>query len=566
MDDAKPARPVFPWEKSYPVGVDWHAPIATYPLTELLDRSAETFGSRRFLDYRGSTLTFTDLKSGADRFAAALMAAGIGYGDTLALYLPNSPVHPVGFFGALRTGARVAHLSPLDAPLELAHKLEDSGARTLLALAGGKMADAALKLLDAGHVDTVILARDFGAAEKDGAGSIPERPDVVSFDDFVAEVPIPKHWPNIDKADIALLQFTGGTTGRAKAAQLTHANLSAATEMYQHWYEGQGRATRNGEVVVGVLPFFHIYALTTVMLRQLRSGGTILLHQRFDATQVLDDISVKKATSFPGVPTMWIALAQHPEIGRRDLSSLKMAASGGAPLPVEISARLTQLTGLKLKGGWGMTETSPAGTNLPFEGPEKPGTIGLPMPGVELDIVDIDDGHRVLHQGETGELRVRGLNVTAGYFERPEETAKAVIGDRFLTGDIGYMDEDGYFFIVDRKKDMIISGGFNVYPQMIEQAIYEHEDVAECLVVGVPDSYRGEAAKAYVTLKSGAATFDIETLRGFLADRLGRHELPAALEIRDALPRTPVGKLSKTALREEMRAEYRAAQAVAASA
>ena len=559
MDNAEPARQPFTWEKSYPAGVRWDTPIATYPLTELLDRAADSYGSRTYLDYQGARISYGALRAEADRFAAALIAVGIGRDDTVALYLPNSPVHPIGFFGTLRTGARIAHLSPLDARRELAHKLEDSGARTVLALAGGRMADGALKLLEAGHLDRVILARDFGAAPDAQTVMVPERQGVVDFDDFIATASVPDEWPRIDKTNIALLQFTGGTTGRAKAAMLTHANLSAATEMYQHWYEGQGRTGPDGETVVGVLPFFHIYALTTVMLRQLRTGGTILLHQRFDADAVLNDISERKATSFPGVPTMWIALAQHPEIARRDLSSLKMAASGGAPLPVEISARLTRLTRLKLKGGWGMTETSPAGTNLPFEGPDKPGSIGLPMPGVELDIVDIEDGSRVLPQGETGELRVRGLNVTSGYFERPEETAKAMIGDRLLTGDIGFMDEDGYFFIVDRKKDMIISGGFNVYPQMIEQAIYEHEDVAECLVVGVPDGYRGEAAKAFLTLKPGAEPFDIETLRAFLADRLGRHELPAFLEIRDALPRTSVGKLSKASLREEARASVAAA-------
>ena len=553
MDNAMPARRPFIWEKSYPAGVRWDEPIFTYPLTELLDRAADRYGSRTYIDYQGATIRYDTLRTEADLFAAALIAIEIGRDDTVALYLPNSPFHPIGFFGTLRAGARIAHLSPLDAPRELAHKLQDSGARTLMTLAGGKMAAAALGLLDAGHVERVILVRDFGAAGRDRA-AIPVRPGVVGYDDFVADLALPTEWPRIGKSDIALLQFTGGTTGRAKAAMLTHANLSAATEMYQHWYEGQERVSPDGETVVGVLPFFHIYALTTVMLRQLRTGGTILLHQRFDATDVLDDISLKRATSFPGVPTMWIALAQHPEIASRDLSSLKMAASGGAPLPVEISARLTRLTGLKLKGGWGMTETSPAGTNLPFEGPDKPGSIGLPMPGVELDIVDIEDGTRVLPQGKTGELRVRGLNVTAGYYERPDETQNAMIGDRLLTGDIGYMDEDGYFFIVDRKKDMIISGGFNVYPQMIEQAIYEHEDVAECLVVGVPDGYRGEAAKAYLTLKPGAKPFGIEALRAFLAGRLGRHELPASLEIRNALPRTSVGKLSKASLRDEARA------------
>jgi long-chain acyl-CoA synthetase len=258
-----------------------------------------------------------------------------------------------------------------------------------------------------------------------------------------------------------------------------------------------------------------------------------------------------RATSFPGVPTMWIALANHPGVDRVDFSSMIHCASGGAPLPIEVARRFERLTGRKLGGGWGMTETSPAGTNLPVEGPPKPGSIGIPLPGVELDVVALDDPTRILPPGETGELRVRGLNVTRGYWGRKAETAECFVGDRFLTGDVGYMDEDGYFFIVDRKKDMIISGGFNVYPQMIEQAIYEHPAVAECIVLGVPDAYRGEAAKVYVTLRDGAEPFSLDALKSFLADKVGKHEMPTALEFRASLPRTPVGKLSRAELRKE---------------
>jgi long-chain acyl-CoA synthetase len=269
---------------------------------------------------------------------------------------------------------------------------------------------------------------------------------------------------------------------------------------------------------------------------------------------VLDDIEIRRATNFPGVPTMWIALAAVPDLETRDFSSLTYCGSGGAPLPVEVATRFQALTGHKLVGGWGMTETSPAGTNRLGSGPAKPGTIGLPLPGVEMDICSLADPHQVLAPGETGEIRIRGPNVTQGYWNRPEESAAAFAGDWFLTGDIGYMDEDGFFFIVDRKKDMIISGGYNVYPQMIEQAIYEHPAVEEVLVVGTPDPYRGEAAKAFVKLRAGAQPFSLEALNAFLTDKLGRHELPAALDIRATLPRTAVGKLSKIELRAEERA------------
>ena len=547
------SRRRFAWEASYPAGVRWDTPLATYPLTDLLGKAAAAFGERPFIDYRGTTLTFAGLAEAADRFAAALLRCGLGRDSGVALLLPNTPVHPIAFLGALKAGARVVHLSPLDAPRVLAHKLTDSGARTLVTLAGTRLAEAAIGLHRDGLTDRLLLAGDFGGETSGAASPGDKTPGLVDFDAFVAGAEAPNDWPAVGASDLALLQYTGGTTGLPKGAMLTHANLAAATESYQVWYEGQRSTRPEDEIVVGVLPLFHIYALTTVLLRQLRNGGRILLHQRFDADAVLDDICVRRATTFPGVPTMWTALAHHPEFSKRDLSSLRVAASGGAPLPVEIGARIEKLTGLRLKGGWGMTETAPAGTNLPLDGPGKPGSIGLPMPGVELDIVSLDDPARVLGPGETGELRVRGLNVTAGYWNRPEETAASSVGDRLLTGDIGFMDEEGWFFIVDRKKDMIISGGFNVYPQMIEQAIYEHPDVEEVLVVGVPDGYRGEAAKAFVKLKAGAAPFGLDALKAFLADRLGRHEIPAQLEFREALPRTPVGKLSKTALRDEAR-------------
>jgi long-chain acyl-CoA synthetase len=295
-----------------------------------------------------------------------------------------------------------------------------------------------------------------------------------------------------------------------------------------------------------------------VLLRHVRAGNEILLRQRFDAASVLHDIEVKRATAFPGVPTMWIALASMPGIERRDLSSLRFCGSGGAPLPVEVENRLEQLTGLQLAGGWGMTETAPAGTNRLGTSRAKMGTIGLPLPGIEMDVCSLSDPCEVLAPGEVGEIRIKGPNVTQGYWNRPDETAAALVDGFFLTGDIGYMDEDGFFFIVDRKKDMIISGGFNVYPQMIEQAIYEHPCVEECLVVGTPDSYRGEAAKAFIKLRDGAPAFTLEELHAFLADKLGRHEMPAALDIRSALPRTAVGKLSKVELRQEERAKAQA--------
>jgi long-chain acyl-CoA synthetase len=316
-----------------------------------------------------------------------------------------------------------------------------------------------------------------------------------------------------------------------------------------------------------VLPLFHIYALSSVMLRCLQSGNELLLRPRFDVEGIVRDIEQKKATTFPGVPTMWIALSAFPGIEKRDLSSLRFCYSGGAPLPVEVAQRFERLTGYSIRGGWGMTETAPAGTNLPQRGPVRPGSIGVPLPGIKIDVVAVDDPRRVLGFGEVGEMRIKGPNVFQGYWNRPEETAAAFADGFFLTGDIVYMDEDGYVFLVDRKKDMIISGGFNVYPQMVEQAIYEHPDVEEVLVIGVPDAYRGETGKAFMRLRANAPVLTIEALQAFLADKIGRHEMPTELEIRPFLPRTAIGKLSKKELvQEEKQKRARTPQSEAANA
>jgi long-chain acyl-CoA synthetase len=459
----------------------------------------------------------------------------------------------VALFGGSKAGARLVHLSPLDAERELIHKLRDSGARVIVTTNMGALLGTGLKLLDQGHIDRLVVGADEAWGPSPAAVPIPARAGVETFDSFLADPPVPERWPAIAPDDIALLQYTGGTTGLPKGAILTHANLTAAVASYGAWFDPQLNARPGEHRVICVLPLFHIYALTTILLRQIKSGNEILIRPRFDPDRVLRDIEEKRATSFPGVPTMWIALANHPDIERRDLSSLVHCSSGGAPLPVEVAAQFQRLTGIALRGGWGMTETSPAGTNLPLSGPAKPGSIGLPMPGIDMDVVSIDEPRRVLAPSEVGELRIKGPNVTQGYWNKPQETAASFVDGRLLTGDIGYMDEDGYFFIVDRRKDMIISGGFNVYPQQIEQAVYEHPQVEEAAVIGVPHAYRGEAAKVFVKLRDGAPGFTLEELHAFLADKLGRHEMPALLEFREHLPRTAVGKLSKLALRDEER-------------
>ena len=544
----------FAWERSYPPGISWDAPVRTSAIPDLFDKAVADFGPRRLIEYRGVDLTYDAMRKMVDKAAAGFLRGGVGRGATLAVYLPNTPYHPIAFFGGLKAGARMVMLSPLDAERELAYKLKDSGARTLVTTDIGHMLPMAIKLLEAGHLDRVIVGEDAAwGAPPIPVVPIPDNPNVIRWPDYVRGSQIPADWPQVAPSDIAVLQYTGGTTGLPKGAILTHANLTAATSIYETWFNGQNLSKPREDRVICVLPLFHIYALTTILLRQIKSGNEILLRLKFDVETTLCDIEQLRATVFLGVPTMWIALANTPGIERRDLSSLRYCGSGGAPLPVETARRFKNQTGHRLLGGWGMTETSPAGTNLPAVGLDKPGSIGLPMPGIEMGIVALDDATRALGPNETGELRVKGQNVTSGYWNRPEESKAAFADGYFLTGDIGYMDEDGYFFIVDRKKDMILSGGFNVYPQVVEQAIYEHPAVAEALVIGVPDDYRGEAAKAFVALREGADPFTLDDLKGFLADKIGKHEMPQQLEIRDAQPRSAVGKLVKTSLREDER-------------
>ena len=542
-----------PGEQFYPEGVHWDDPIARGTLPDLLAQAAREYGARTAIEFRERPISYVELEELAEIAAAAFLRDGYGKNSTVALFLGNTPDHPVSFFGALKAGARIAHLSPLDGEIALSHKLSDSGARVLVTSNLAALLPTALKFLEKGLIDKLVVCEDdnWGKVGTPQA-PIPQHPAIITHRQFIEGAVRPAAWPSINVDDIALLQYTGGTTGLPKGAMLTHGNLTAAVSIYDVWGKA-ARAERGDPIerVICVLPLFHIFALTVVMLSCIRRGHLISLHQRFDVEAVMRDIEVKRATYFPGVPTMWIAIAALPDLEKRDFSSLLNAGSGGAPLPVEVANVLERRVGMKLKSGWGMTETSPAGTAHPENGPDKPASVGVALPGIEMDVVSLDDPTKVLAAGEVGEIRIRGPNVTKGYWNRPEETAQAFVGDRFLTGDIGYVDDDGYFFLVDRKKDMIISGGFNVYPQMIEQAVYTHPSVQEVIVIGISDDYRGEAAKAFIKLRAGANAFSLDELKAFLAGKLGKHELPAALEFVAELPRTPVGKLSRHELRQQ---------------
>ena len=553
------ARPYI-WEKSYPPGIRWDTSIVTTTLPALIERSAARFPDRPAIEFRDRQLLYKELAAASQRLTAGLLRLGIGRGSAVGFLLPNTPEHPIALFGVTRTGARVVQLSPLDAERELIHKIKDSGARIVLTINLPGLLPMAERLKATGHIDLLIVADD----ARWGPGPIAPLP-IAETDSCIKlttlmDSDLPARLPDISKDDIALLQYTGGTTGVPKGAMLTHANLTASCAIYDVWFIPQSSVKPGEARVICALPLFHIFALSTVMLRNLSNGNEIFLRPKFDIETTFHDIEVKRATHMNGVPTMWIALC-NAGIEKRDLSSLVSCSSGGAALPLEVEQRFEALTGKRLRSGIGMTETSPAASTQPVVLRGKPGSCGLPLPGIHIDIVALDDPHRVLTLGETGEIRIKGPNVTSGYWNRPEESAETFIDGRFLSGDIGYMDDDGYIWIVDRKKDMVISGGFNVYPRVVEDAIYEHPDIHEAIVIGIPDAYRGEAIKAFVTMKQGAAPVSLETMRAFLANKIGRHEMPAALEIRETLPRTTIGKLSKKELVEEERLKFKSREA-----
>jgi long-chain acyl-CoA synthetase len=550
------------WEKSYPPGLRWDSPLEITSLPHLLDAAVARFAHKTAIEYRDNRISYAELGQTSEALAAGLMQLGVGPGTSVGLYLPNTPYHPYFFFAVLKAGGRIVNLSPLDAERELAYKLTNSGTRILVTTNVGALLPMARKLKAQALLDHLIVCDDAVFAPS----TVPTTPidgeaGLLRYETLRADGArrLPPAWPSVSVDDLALLQYTGGTTGKPKAAMLSHANLTSTISIYKIWGDAQRQTEPGTDKVICALPLFHIYALTSVLLRSLRDGNEVLLRMRFDVETTLRDIEVKRATAFPGVPTMWISLVNTPGIEQRDFSSLRFVGSGGAGIPVEVAERFYRLTGHRMGGGWGMTETAPAGTSLPRDCAHKPGTCGLPLPGILMDVVALDDNRRVLEAGAIGEIRIKGPNVTLGYFNAPEESAAAFVDGWFLTGDIGYMDQDGFFYIVDRKKDMIISGGFNVYPRAVEEAIYEHPSVAEVVVIGVPDSYRGEAAKAFIQLKRKTERFTLEELRAFLADKLGKHELPAQLEFRDALPKTAVGKLSKKELIAEERQRKQAA-------
>jgi long-chain acyl-CoA synthetase len=555
VENRPATRTRHPWESHYPANVDWGMHIQTGPVPDLLDRAVATWPDKIALEYRDTPLTYAALGALVDRMAAGFIREGLGAGRTLALFLPNTPWHTVCFFAALKAGARLVHLSPLDAPRELAHKMMDSGADVVITTDLAGLGVGAAKFVEMGFAKLLLVGED--AYWGGPAAPVPPYGDQIRRLETVLSDEMPASWPVIDPESVALLQYTGGTTGMPKGAMLSHRNMTAATSIYSAWRDDE-MPEAGGQRIIGVLPMFHVYALGVILLLSIADGSEILLRPRFDVQTTIRDIEEKRATSFPAVPTMLIAMLSEPGASERDFSSLKILGSGGAPMPHEVGQRVEGLFKKRLRGGWGMTETAAAGSRIPITVEPRAGLIGVPLCNIEMRIVGLNDSTQILGPNQVGEIAIRGPNIFSGYWNQDALNKQSFVDGFFLTGDIGTMDETGLFTIVDRKKRMIISGGFNVYPNMIESAIYEHPDVEEVIVIGVADEYRGEAAKAFIKMKVDTTPLTIEALREFLKDRLGKHELPTALELRADLPKSPVGKLLANVLSEEERAKAKA--------
>ncbi|MDP9126998.1 MAG: long-chain fatty acid--CoA ligase [Pseudomonadota bacterium] len=554
--------PELPWAKKYPASVDWSATLPVKPLYEILDDAVGRFPDNSCLDFLGKRSTYSTVGDQVARAAKGLQGLGVRKGDRVGLFLPNSPYFVILYFAALKIGATVVNFNPLYAEREIARQIEDSGATVMATIDIPQIYDKLAKMLGATCLQHIIVCRmvDILPPILSLLYRIIKRHDIARtpkddrHTDFFTLLANDGKWGAvaIDPAtDIAVLQYTGGTTGVPKGAMLTHANLIANVTQSRLSFPG---IVDGQERMLGVLPFFHVFAMTAVMNITVLIGGCLIILPRFDLKQVVKTIHTKRPTFFPAVPTIYTAINNYKALGRYNLRSIKFCISGGAPLPVEVKDAFERLTGCVVVEGYGLSETSPVAALNPVEGENKPGSIGLPAPQTYIEIVSLDDRATLMPIGERGEVCIRGPQVMPGYWHHPEETAGVMdetpAGHRLHTGDVGYMDEDGYTFIVDRIKDMIAAGGFKIYPRNVEEAIYLHPAVEECIVAGVPDEYRGQTVKAFIKLREGQ-TLTKDALKTFLKDKLSPIEMPKLIEFRDSLPKTLVGKLSRKMILDE---------------
>lgn len=546
-----------PWLKHYPPEVP---PNVEYPdclLQAFLEQAYERKPDQIAIRFLGKSMTYRQLYQDALALANGLVRLGVKEGTRVALMLPNCPQAVIGYYAILMAGGIVVQTNPLYVERELLYQLQDSGAEFIIAL--DLVYPKLVNLFTKTRLKQIILTsiKDYLPFPKNllysifhhkGISkvhdSVPER--LLSFKQLVTHHPPKPISIQTKPDDLAVLQYTGGTTGLPKGVMLTHRNLVVNAYQCRTWLY---KSAYGKERSLALVPFFHVYGMTVVMNFSILQASTMIILPRFEVKQVLKAIHKEQPTLFPGAPTMYTALLNYPKLSKYDLSSINICISGSAPLPVEIQRRFEHLTGGRLVEGYGLTEASPVTHVNLLWGENRVGSIGLPWSDTEARILDLESGEPVA-TGKIGELAVKGPQVMKGYWNRPEETADVLRDGWLLTGDLAYMDEDGYFYIVDRKKDMIIASGYNIYPREIEEVLYQHPQVKECAVVGVPDPYRGETVKAYIIPQDGAR-LQKEELDQFCRERLAAYKVPRIYEFRDELPKSMVGKVLRRLLVEE---------------
>ncbi len=555
------AAATYPWIASYPPGVTWGQQFTARPVYTLLDDAVAAHAARPCTNFLGRVTTYGEIGEAVSRAAAGLQKIGVGKGSKVGLLLPNSPTFIIYYFAVLKLGATVVNYNPLYTVDELAFQIRDSETDLMVTLDLAVLFEKVEKLLQSGVLARAvvcsfasllptakaILFRMLKGRQLAHVGRSPVADRIILEADLMDNDGRFEP-PSIDvDNDIAVLQYTGGTTGTPKGAMLTHANIYINVQQVMAFAPSLEVAKHR---VLAILPFFHVFAMTVVLNFGVAKAAEMVIMPRFVLDEALDLIEQTRPTVMPGVPTLFNTMMNHPRFKSLDLSSLRYCLSGGAALPLEVKQRFEELTGCKLVEGYGLSETSPVVTANPLEGPEKPGSIGLPVPGTIVSLRDLNDPTREVPLGERGEVCVRGPQVMKGYWRNPAETASQFIDGYLRTGDIGVMDEAGYVYIVDRIKDLIICSGFNVYPRRIEEALFEHPAVEDASVIGIEDPHRGEAPKAFIKLKEGMTATEAEIF-AHLESKLSRIELPAAIEFRDGLPKTLIGKPSRKALKRE---------------
>ncbi len=533
-----------PWLSAYEPEVPRELEIPDLLLPEILERTAAAYPDNPAVVFQGRTILYREIRERTLRLAAGLRESGVGKGERVAIMLPNCPQYIEILYAILKIGGVAVNTNPMYVERELEHQLCDSGTETVVALrAFYPRLQAVRHKTPLKRIILTDLGDGFPDEDRRPSASEPGADHYLGILEKGKDRPAPAVFAS--PGEVAMLQYTGGTTGVSKGAMLTHRNLVANVLQSVTW---DPTAQKGRERMLTVLPFFHTYGITSGINASIYQAATIVLLPRFEVNEALEAIGRYRPTRMAGVPTMYIALADHPRIRESGISSIKVFSCGSAPFPLEAFKRFEELTAGKISEGYGLTEASPLAIANPPFGKRKVGSIGIPRPATDAKIVDLETGEKTLPPGREGELCLRGPQVMKGYWNRPEETEKALRGGWLYTGDIARMDEEGYFFLVDRKKDMIICGGYNVYPREVEEVLYQNPKIREACVIGVPHPYRGETVKAFVVLREGERSTAEEMIE-FCRRNLARYKVPTLVEFRRELPKSNVGKILRKTLR-----------------